>query len=314
PVFGPPLAVIADLAVAGGSIAAQSPWIAAHAAPWPGELLVLEREGESAFSLNRRVGAPAIMGELLDGLPRGPVDLFDRASGVRVKLYSGALASLSEEELLAGANIAAIGDDDSGWEIVQFRDAVLVAASTFRIAWLLRGRGGSEPEIAPSRPAGSRFMLLDPSVVQLDTRLGDIGVEKGWRIGPATRDHGDPAYVEISHVASGIGLRPLSPVHLRGWRDGGDVVFSWTRRTRIDGDGWELAEVPLGEEREAYDVEVLSGGAAVRTVAVQEPRFRYSLSEQAADFGTPPSTFTLRIFQLSAVFGRGAPLEATVKP
>jgi hypothetical protein len=220
---------------------------------------------------------------------------------------------VSEEELLAGANVAAIGDDELGWEIVQFRDAVLVAANTFRISWLLRGCGGSEPEIAPSRPIGSRFMLLDASIVQLETSLGEIGVEKSWRIGPARRDHGDPTYVERSHVASGIGLRPLSPVHVRGLRDGSDVVFSWTRRTRIDGDGWELAEVPLGEEHEAYEVEVLSGGVAVRTVAVDEPRFRYAGAEQTSDFGTPPAAFTLRVFQMSAVFGRGAPLQATVR-
>jgi hypothetical protein len=48
--------------------------------PCPGELLALAREGESAFSPNRRIGAPATMGDILDPLPGGPAVLFDRAS------------------------------------------------------------------------------------------------------------------------------------------------------------------------------------------------------------------------------------------
>ena len=60
-------------------------------------------------------------------------------------------------------------------------------------------------------------------------------------------------------LGHGIGLRPLAPVHLRSERDAGDIVFTWIRRTRIDGDGWELADVPLGEEREAYEIEVIAG-------------------------------------------------------
>ena len=140
PVFGPPLVEIADLPIAGDAIAAQAPWIAAEALPWPGELSVLKREGESAYSLNRRIGAPAIMGELLDPLPKGPLGLYDRASRVRVKLYSGTLTSIGDDELLAGANPAAIGSAEEGWEIVQFRDAVLIAAKTYEISRLLRGQ------------------------------------------------------------------------------------------------------------------------------------------------------------------------------
>jgi hypothetical protein len=313
PVFGPPLVEIADLPITGDRIVAHAPWIAAEALPWPGELSVLKREGESAYSLNRRIGAPATMGELLDPLPLGPLGLYDRAARLSVRLHSGTLGSVSDDELLAGANAAAIGGAEEGWEIIQFRDATLTGPKTYEIFWLLRGQGGSEPEMLPVRDAGTRFILLDPSVLQLDLALAEIGLEESWRIGPANRDHGDPSYVELEHQASGIGLRPLSPVHLRASRDGGDVVFTWLRRTRIDGDSWELSEVPLGEEREAYTFDIVSGGEPVRSVTLLEPLFRYTAAAQDEDFGlSVPASFAIRICQMSNTFGRGAPLETTI--
>jgi hypothetical protein len=312
PVFGPPLVEIADLPIAGDRFIAHAPWIAAQALPWPGELQVLKRESGSAFSLNRRIAQPARMGEALDPLPPGPLGLYDRTARLRVKLYSGALASINEDALLAGSNAAAIGGAEEGWEIIQFRDALLIAAKTYEISWLLRGQSGSEPEMI-TRPAGSRFILLDPAVIQLDMALSDLGVEESWRIGPSPRDHGDPSYVERRHAASGIGLRPLSPVHLRARRQDGDIFFTWIRRTRIDGDGWELNDVPLGEEREAYEVEILSAGAPVRMAATSEAMFRYTAAEQNEDFGfPPPASFALRVYQMSAAAGRGAPLEASI--
>src|SRR5262249_55466691 len=127
------------------------------------------------------------------------------------------------------------------------------------------------------------------------------------------RDHGDPSYVELDHRASGIGLRALSPVHLRAWREDGDIVFTWLRRTRIDGDSWELAEVPLGGEREAYEFEILIDDEPVRALSGSDPRFRYTAAAQDEDFGpSVPASFAVRILQMSNTFGRGAPLETTI--
>jgi hypothetical protein len=231
---------------------------------------------------------------------------------VRVKLHGGALASVSESQLLAGANAAAIGDAATGWEIVQFRDAQLVAAKTYELSWLLRGQSGSEPEMLASRPIGARFVLLDPALAQPGTALADVGRDIVWRIGPAPRDHGDPAYVELMHRPRGLGLRPLSPVHLRARPDAGDAVFTWTRRTRDGGDGWELPDVPLAEERELYDVEVMAGATVKRWTRVATPAWRYAAADQLADFGGPQTVFTLRLAQVSLSFGRGSILERTV--
>ena len=88
--------------------------------------------------------------------------------------------------------------------------------------------------------------------------------------------------------------------------------LSWIRRTRFGGTAWELAEVPLNEEREAYRVEIYDGMDLLRTVETETPSYLYSLAEQAADFGGPVGPFSLRVAQLSAAVGAGLKLQETI--
>jgi hypothetical protein len=115
----------------------------------------------------------------------------------------------------------------------------------------------------------------------------------------------------ISNTAKG--LKPLSPVHLKGSRNGvGDLTITWKRRTRIGG-GWrDNAEVPLGETSEFYEVEILNGVAVVRTVAASSPAITYTAAQQTADFGSVQTAIAVRVYQLSATVGRGTPLEKTL--
>src|SRR5690606_16396843 len=79
---------------------------------------------------------------------------------------------------------------------------------------------------------------------------------------------------------------PLAPAHMRAERDAaGDVVLSWVRRSRIEGNAWTFADVPLDFSPEKYRVAIRDGAAVVRTVEVGAARFDYPVSEQIADFG-----------------------------
>ncbi len=124
----------------------------------------------------------------------------------------------------------------------------------------------------------------------------------------------DPAYQSAVLQFRGIGLRPLSPVHPAARWSGGGLALAWTRRTRIGGDSWDQAEVPLAEEGEAYDVEILDGaGDVVRTLTASSPSLLYAAAQIAADFPLGlPSPFRFRIYQRSAIFGRGAAATAEV--
>jgi GTA TIM-barrel-like domain/Putative phage tail protein len=304
-IYGKPDVLLMDLAVN----ASASPWVAAQASPWPGRLSLLKRSGASSFDFNRLIEAQATMGNVLTPLSAGPQHVFDRGTSFDVKLKYGALSSVTELEVLGGANIAAIGDDATGYEIIQFASAELVAASTYRVKTLLRGQGGSAAEMLGVRPALSNFVLLNGAVVQPTLSVGQALSESTWRAGPAELDHGHSSYLEFSSTGHAKGLRPLSPCQLALKRDGTDLVLNWIRRTRVDGDGWELAEVPLGEDGEAYRVEIFSGATVIRSVTVTTPTCRYLAADIATDFGGLPPTLDVAVAQISATTGPGTKLK-----
>ena len=311
-IYGQPSAVLLDLPRAGGDVATpHAPWVAATAMPWPGALTLCRQTGPAAFMLDRELDSPATMGFLTSALADGPLFAFDRGGSFTVQLTTGVLSSVSEEELLRGANAAAIGSMADGWEIIQFGRAELIGPRRYRLSWLLRGQSGSEPEMKVTLPPGSRFVLLNDAVVQPELSLAQASLEQNWRIGPQQYDL-SRAQLALTHRARLLGLRPLAPVHLRGQRVGPDLRLSWIRRTRTDGDSWDIGEVPLGEEREAYLVEILAGRTVKRTLTLTESVYLYKAADIRTDFGTDPGQFTIRISQLSTVFGPGAALKDTV--
>jgi hypothetical protein len=161
-------------------------------------------------------------------------------------------------------------------------------------------------------PAGAPLVRLDKALVPLTTGLEDLGRSWRYRIGPADRDHADPSVIELVATAGPDALKPLAPVHVRAHRDASGVTVSWIRRTRRDGDAWEPVDVPLGEDRERYEIDILHGTARVRMLASTGTEVLYATAQELADFGTSQATLTLRIAQLSASVGRGFERSVTV--
>jgi hypothetical protein len=134
-----------------------------------------------------------------------------------------------------------------------------------------------------------------------------------WGAGPSSRSRDDPRYV---YRAAPMGLRaltPLSPVRLAARRlNSGDVEIDWIRRTRIEGDNFEVRDVRLGEDFEAYQVEIVDAGETVRTIETEASRTNYAYAQQIADFGAAPSELMFVVRQLSAAVGPGSPARASV--
>ena len=115
----------------------------------------------------------------------------------------------------------------------------------------------------------------------------------------------DPSYTHQVQAFDGIGLKPLSPAHLRADEGAaGAVDFNWIRRTRLGGDSWDGIDVPLAEEREAYVVRVTMGGSILRESEVLAPVWSYSSAEQLSDGAS--GAVTISVAQLSGIFGIGA--------
>jgi hypothetical protein len=130
----------------------------------------------------------------------------------------------------------------------------------------------------------------------------------------------DETYTAVEFTPEGVGLRPFSVAHVeQPWRfarSPGDLTIRWVRRSRsLAADSWGAGDVPLAEESEAYEVEILDGATVRRTIEVATTSALYTAAQQTADWGAllgPGDTLAIRIFQLSALIGRGAGRSVTL--
>jgi hypothetical protein len=257
------------------------------------------------YEVNTLLQEPAVIGVTQTPLLAARPGLWDNGTPLRVQISRGALASFGEEAVLGGANAIAIGDGSSDlWEVMQFSEAELVAPLTYDLSRRLRGQAGSDAFMPDFWPVGSIVVLLNTALRQIDLPLSARGLARNYRIGSASRGTDDPAVVHRVEAFSGIGLRPLSPVHLRTTpQPNGDILINWTRRTRIDGDSWQSTEVPLGEDQEMYHLRIRANGAIVRDSQVTGAQWSYPLADAIADAAM--GGLSVEVAQLSDRFGAG---------
>lgn len=308
--YGPPEVLLLDLPLLESAEPLPLLHVAAFAAPWPGSLAVWRSVDGASFEAIAGISAPAILGTSLSDLPPGPLWRFDASTKFEVQVTGGTLSGTSDALLFDGANALALVAQGRGPEILQFRDARMLEAGVYVLSGLLRGQAGTEAEVATPWPAGTRLVLLDRNLAVGASGASAFGRSYIYRVGRADRDHGDAGVTQASATIGGRALRPLAPVHLAARRSGGDILLSFVRRTRTEGD-WDLADAPLGEAVEAYRVEILDGGSVRRSFEVTSPAALYTAAQELADFGTTRTSLTFRVAQMSALLGPGAFATAT---
>jgi hypothetical protein len=308
----PVVPLFLDLPLLTGTEVPHAPYLAVSRSAGSGAVAVFEALPGEDFRLKRLIDRHAAIGFTLTGLPRAASGRWDRGAPLRVRMLRAALASVTEDAVLSGRNALAIGDGTPGnWEVLQFARAELVEPEVWEISQRLRGQLGTDAVMPDVWPAGSLIVLLDDDVVQIETALGARGLARRYRIGPATRPHNDPAYVEVEAAFVGIGLRPYAPAHLSwGMSADGTLEVRWIRRTRLDGDSWIGTDVPLAEDEERYLLRVTAGGTLLRQVEVDSPIWTYSAVKRAEDGATPP--FRIGVAQISRAFGPGPFTEIDV--
>lgn len=311
PVPGKPLVVVLDLP-ASPTDPTPLQYIAVAADPWPGAVAVWRSGNGASFTPHRILDIPAVIGRTLTPLPSGPLWRRDRRAVLDLEISSGAISAIDDEEALAGGNLFAVQGDDGRWEIFSAARAEMIGERSYRLTRLLRGLAGSEPEAVRTVPEGALIVRLDEAVAPLTSDLQDLGRTWRYRVGPAGRDHADPAAIEFSATVGSDALRPLSPVRVTARREAGGIRLSWIRRARRDGDAWEPVEIALGEDAEMYAVDILGNGSVRRTLASRETSILYPSADELADFGLPQTALDLRVVQLSIVAGRGFERAVTV--
>jgi hypothetical protein len=272
---------------------------------WKGSVLYRANDNLS-FVPAGTVQNPCIMGVTATVLGNWSGQNFiDESSTVDVSLISGTLSSVPAVDLLAGANAAIIGN-----EIVQFRNATLIAPNKYRLTGMLRARYGTEIYTG-SHAAGERFLMLGQAgTLRINEGASAINAIRYYKAVSAGLNFAKAGSYPFANTARG--LKPLRPVHFYATRlTNNDWNLRWVRRTRVDGTWRDFVDAALGETTESYEVEIMNGAAVVRTIASSTPTVTYTAAQQNTDFGSVRTTITARLYQLSATVGRSDVLQQT---
>nr|BDD45277.1 hypothetical protein 1 [bacterium] len=254
--------------------------------------------GGNSFNIVTSTDTEAIIGTALNQLSSGPRNHFDNGNVIEVAVLSGELSSITELGVLNGKNSCVVGN-----EIIQFQNAELISEGRYKLTKLLRGRLGTEHEMS-NHEVGDRFVMLDGSVLKESIPAMFFGLERHYK--PVTVDDTIANTSEQAFTYTAKTLKPLSPVHIKGEWDGSDnLTISWKRRTRLGGEWRDGVDVPLSEEVEKYEVDIMNIGTVVRTIITATPEATYTATEQTTDFGSVQSSIEVNIYQLSSVVGRG---------
>ena len=302
---GPVYVEVLDLPLLSDSDVGHAPYIAAAGSPWTGRVAVYRSNSDSGYLRDQDISAPTSVGTTSSDFSAATPGLWAWGQKLRLVLETGTLESRSAGDVLNGANRAAVrGVGATDWEVLQFQTANLVDNRTYELDGFLRGQAGTVPFMAETLPSGSTFILLNGAQVQPSLSEDARGLDRHYRVGPASVSYSDPSYVHIVDDTSAIGLRPYAPAHISTLRlpDGG-LLVRWIRQTRIGGDSWLGIDVPLSEMDETYRLEVSVGGVVRRSVKVDGPSFVYSSADQVSDgFG---SSAEIAVAQISEAFGPG---------
>jgi hypothetical protein len=278
---------------------------------WPGAAVY--RNGTQVASTTTR----AVIGESSDALGDFSSWTWDEANTVTVDVGEGAtLVSSSRSAMQAdrSINLAAIGVDGR-WEIIRYRTATLVTAGVYTLSGLLRGLQGTESNRG-NHAIGDTFVKLDTaSIMRIPVSVSDIGVSIDWKGVTIGRQVSLASSQSISPDA--VALECWAPTGFRVERDGSNnATLSWMPRTRLavrhGGPGGSY--MPVGEPVESYEADIYDDDTfttVVRTLASSSESVAYSAAQQTSDGLTPGAPISARVYQLSAVVGRGFPLEAT---
>ena len=269
-------------------------------AGWRGAVIYRSSDSGASYDEWGALTAESAIGYATSVLPTFTGrNIFDETNLVNIALECGSISSTTQLAVLNGANAMLIGA-----ELVQFTGAFLFRAGEYQLSGLLRGRRGTEHAMT-THVIGERVVLLTASALR--RYQGDLNLARTFK--PVSIGRTVQETVAQSATYTGVNLRCLAPVLLGAGRDStGAMTINWTRRTRIGGEWLDSVDAQLGEPAQTYELEIWNPGFTIlrRTVtALVTPTYAYSTAFQTADSYAVFAAVSIRVFQISAVTGRG---------
>jgi hypothetical protein len=155
---------------------------------WACAELYRSNDGGVTFARVARVDEETTVGEItaITGPPTNPAmpgesPQYDSSDSITVQLFEGELGTITDAQLAAGQNMAAIGVDGR-WVIIQFQTAVLTTTDTYELSEIIWGLNDTR-HLLNTTVAGDTFVLLsDASLLRIPESPDAIGVAKQYKI------------------------------------------------------------------------------------------------------------------------------------
>ena len=308
---GQPLVEFIDLPLLRGDEPPAAGYAAATQAPWPGSVAVYGSPETTGYALKALATAPATVGVTLADLPAGPEGRLDHGTRLTVKVEGEELTSCTLVQLLAGRNV--------GW--CAMPTASGRSCSSRRRRSSRRGRTCCRNCCAARAAANSRcgrwWRRARASFYSIRRWRASI-----WR----RRRSGCPIRGAMGRRRATSAMpRTRSPrTRSRGsassrCRRCMCAQFAPAATWRSRGCGARASAATVGRRRRRRSARIakatrsiLDGASVKRTLAANVPGVIYPAAQQAADFGSPQPAYDIRVYQLSAAYGRGTARSASV--
>ena len=303
PVTGAPFFRLVDPPPLPGAEADLRPLAVVAAAPWK-PMQVLAGPGPQALTVRAEVREPATVGRLMAPIGPGVRHRWDEGNALLVQLEGDAPQSRPRDAVLAGAN-AVLVEAGEEWELMQFRDAVLVGGEVWRLTGLLRGQQGA---VAAGAPAGALCVMLEAPLPRVASPAAERDLSLVWRAGLRGLPAGGPGFTELLWATRGVAARPWSPAHVHALaRADGGFNLTWIARHRRDGDRW--GEEPAPADPLRFRVRVLDDEGELRVFEAAGSQGVYPAAQVAVDFPNGSHTARFAVSQWGEGYGWGLEAE-----
>ena len=242
------------------------------------------------------------------------VHVWDDTNTITVVMLNGTLETVSELDVLNGANRIALGTGNN-CEIIHFMTATLIAANTYTLSHLIRGRKGTESLIG-THGTNEFLILLNAAITNrsVDYSINIVNMSETYKTVTAALAINDTP--SSNFTLRGVSLKPWAPVLRslsRNTPSADDITFNFIGRSRLN-------DVPIGvtaqwdvDSTKTFNVYIYQDGTYVtlkRTIQVVATGALsdtisavYTSANQTTDFGSPQSTVYYGVLENGVIMG-----------
>jgi len=282
--------------------------LAGYSTTWPGGVIAESNNGGQSYQPIQGYPGAVVSGIVPDALPTADPYVTDTTNTLTVQLYSPSMSisSITKAEMMTGKNWAAYGVAGR-WEIIRFADVTVNADDTISLTTMIRGCKGTEQYMSEHEDEDIFVFLSDDDMAFIERASTQIGVSLLYKGVTSGADIDAVSATTFSYT--GVNLKPWSAVYPEV-TDSGDIVITWKRRSRLESSYWTTGvQIPLGEDTESYEIDILAGSTVLRTLTATSQTVTYTSAQQTTDSNAADSAI---IYQISATVGRGYGTEVAI--